>query len=104
MANDINDVVDFRTMAGMEAKMHKVFQTRCDALPGGRMVGAAECSACPHGSVVDNRARVLCYGVTKFFSVPCYYDMKAAATVEDCVTCHWGSVSDDRSRVFCSRM
>ncbi len=88
----------------MEGKVHKVFLTRCDEAPGSRMVNAAECNACPHGSVVDNNSRVLCYGVTKFFSVPCYYDMKASATVGDCDTCPWGVVSDDRARVFCNRV
>lgn len=88
----------------MGMKMHKLFLTRCDGRPEGRMVGAAECGACPHGSVVDNRSRVLCYGATKFFYVPCYYDMKSAATVADCEACRWGAVSDDRSRVFCDRM
>lgn len=88
----------------METKMHKLFLTRCDERPEGRMVNAAECNACPHGSVVDNNSRVLCYGVTKFFSVPCYYDMKAAATVGECDACPWGVVSDDRARVFCNRI
>lgn len=91
-------------MAGMEAKMHKLFLTRCDDHPGSRMVSAADCSSCEHGSVVDNRARVICYGATKFFSVPCYYDMRASATVADCEACRWGTVSDDRTRVFCGRM
>ena len=88
----------------METKMHKLFLTRCDERPEGRMVGSAECSACPHGSVVDNRSRVLCYGATKFFSVPCFYDMKASATVADCEACRYGTVSEDRMRVFCDRI
>ncbi len=88
----------------METKMHKLFLTRCDEPPEGRMVGSAECSACPHGSVVDNRSRVLCYGATKFFSVPCFYDMKASATVADCEACRYGTVSEDRMRVFCDRI
>lgn len=88
----------------MAGKMHKLFLTRCDETPMGSMVSSAECDACPHGSVVDNRARVLCYGVTKFFSVPCSYDMKASATVADCQACPWGSVAEDRSRVFCDRL
>lgn len=88
----------------MDAKMHKLFLTRCDVLPEGRMVSAADCSACPHGSVVDNRARVLCYGATKFFTVPCFYDMRASATVAECEGCHYGRVSEDRMRVFCDRL
>lgn len=88
----------------MDAKMHKLFLTRCDVRPEGRMVSAAECNSCAHGSVVDNSARVLCYGVTKFFMVPCFYDMRASATVADCEACSHGKVSDDRMRVFCSRM
>jgi len=88
----------------MDAKMHKLFLTRCDETYEGVMVSAAECSACPHGSVVDNRSRVLCYGLTKFFTVPCYYDMKAAATMSECEACSYGSVSPDRMRVFCNRL
>lgn len=88
----------------MEAKTHKLFLTRCDERPGTAMVSASDCSACPHGSVVDNRARVLCFGVTKFFTVPCFYDMKASATVAECDACPWGVVSDDRVRVYCNRI
>ncbi|MGD9963304.1 MAG: hypothetical protein AB7S97_05340 [Thermoplasmata archaeon] len=88
----------------MESKMHKLFLTRCDERPEGGMVSAAECGACPHGSVVDNNSRVICYGATKFFYVPCYYEMKSSATVSECEACPWGVVSDDRSRVFCNRI
>lgn len=84
--------------------MHKLFMTRCDERPGGVMVGASDCIPCPHGSVVDNNSRVLCYGVTKFFTVPCYNEMKASATVTECDACPWGVVSDDRARVYCNRM
>lgn len=88
----------------MEAKMHKLFLTRCDETLEGRMVTAADCSSCPHGSVVDNRSRVLCYGLTKFFTAPCYYDMRSAATLAECEACSYGTVSGDRLRVFCNRI
>ncbi len=84
--------------------MHKLFQARCDDRAEGRMVTAADCGRCPHGSVVDNRSRVLCRGATKFFMVPCYFDMKASATVADCEACPYGRVSEDRLRVFCDRL
>jgi hypothetical protein len=88
----------------MSAKMHKLFVTRCDIRPDMPTVSAVECSACPHGSVVDGRSRVLCYGVTKFFTVPCCYDMRAGATLADCEKCPHGEVSTDRLRVFCDRL
>lgn len=88
----------------MESKTVKIFLTRCDEHPEGSMVSSADCSACPHGSVVDNRSRVLCYGATKFYSVPCFHEMRAAATVADCDACHYGTVSEDRMRVFCNRL
>ena len=40
----------------------------------------------------------------KFFSAPCFYDMKASATVADCEACRYGTVSEDRMRVFCDRI
>lgn len=88
----------------MDSKMHKLLLTRCDVDPDRGMVSAVECGACPRGSVVDGRSRVLCMGVTKFFTVPCYYDMRAAATMADCEACPHGRVHDDRLRVFCDRM
>lgn len=87
----------------MTQKMHKLFQTVCD-VGEAKMVSALECNRCPYGSVVDNRSRVLCGGITKFFVVPCYYEMKAAATLKECELCFYGKVSDDRLRVFCDRM
>jgi len=88
----------------MDAKMHKLFQTRCDDRSEGMIVSATDCGACPHGSVVDNRSRVLCRGATKFFTVPCYFEMKASATVSECEACPHGTVSEDRLRVFCNRL
>ncbi len=88
----------------MEAKMHKLFMARCDDRGEARMVTAADCNACPHGSVVDNKSRVLCYGATKFFTVPCYYEMKASAMIAECEACSYGTVSVDRMRVFCNRL
>lgn len=83
--------------------MHKLFMTRCD-LGEQRMVTALDCGVCPHGSVIDNKSRVICAGETKFFSVPCGFDMRAAATVRDCEACPWGEVGPDRARVFCGRL
>jgi hypothetical protein len=54
--------------------------------------------------VVDNRTRVLCDGGTKFFLAPCFYDMRASATVYECEACRFGEIGEDRMRVFCSRM
>jgi hypothetical protein len=88
----------------MTPKMHKLLTTRCDIRPDMPMVTAADCSRCPHGSVVDNRSRVLCYGVTKFFMVPCFYEMRAGATLDECDRCPHGEVSEDRMRVFCDRI
>lgn len=84
----------------MDGKALKLFMTRCDEGEP-RAVSAVECGSCPHGSVVDNRSRVLCHGGTKFFSVPCYREMRASATVADCEACPHGRVSEDRLRVFC---
>lgn len=86
----------------MTQKMHKLFQTNCD-LGEPRLVVASDCERCPHGSVVDKKSRVICGGVTKFFLAPCFYDMRAAATIYDCEKCPWGEVGEDRTRVFCSR-
>jgi hypothetical protein len=82
---------------------HKMFLTTCD-LGVPRAVSAADCATCPHGSVVDNKSRVLCQGATKFFLAPCFYDMKAAATVYECEACLFGEIGQDRLRVFCSRI
>jgi hypothetical protein len=87
----------------MDSKMHKLFLTTCD-LGEPRPVSARDCEGCPHGSVVDNKSRVICGGVTKFFVTPCYYDMRSAATVYDCEKCRFGRIGEDRIRVFCSRM
>jgi len=54
--------------------------------------------------VIDNKTRVICKGQTKFFVTPCYYDMRASATVHDCEECKFGEVGDDRLRVLCSRL
>jgi len=86
----------------MTAKQHKVFLTTCD-IAEPRQVNASDCERCPHGSVVDNRTRVLCGGVTKFFITPCFFDMRASATVRDCENCRWGEVGEDRLRVYCGR-
>lgn len=88
----------------MEATMHKLFQTRCDDDPDAGLVSAVQCGSCSHGSVVDNRSRVLCYGATKFFTVPCYRELKASATVAECEACPQGRVSEDRLRVFCDSL
>ena len=85
----------------MTRKMHKLFLAVCD-LGEPRPVTADDCKLCPHGSVVDNKSRVICGGVTKLFMAPCYCDMRAAATVYDCEKCEHGEVGDDRIRVFCS--
>lgn len=87
----------------MSKIQHKLFLTTCD-LGEPRSVSALDCSRCPRGSVVDNRSRVLCEGETKFFVVPCLYDMRAAATLYDCEKCAFGEVGEDRLRVFCSRI
>lgn len=87
----------------MSKKIHKLFLARCD-LAEPRMVTAKECEACPQGSVIDRRERVLCGGEVKFFATPCYFDMRCAATVSDCGRCPHGEVGEDRLRVFCSRL
>jgi len=87
----------------MDQKIHKLFLTTCD-LEEKKMVSASECDACPHGSVIDNKTRVICAGIVKFFVVPCYYDMRCAATIYDCESCGYGEIGPDRLRVFCSRM
>jgi len=87
----------------MTRKQHKMFLTTCD-LGEHRPVSAADCSNCPHGSVVDNKSRVLCHGETKFFLAPCFYEMRAAATMYECESCRFGEIGEDRLRVFCSRM
>lgn len=85
----------------MHQGMHRLFLIRCDMLV--KSVSAADCEKCEHGSVVDNKSRVLCGGETKFFLTPCCVDMKAAATVHDCEMCKWGELGQDRIRVYCSR-
>lgn len=87
----------------MNRQMHKLFLTTCD-LGEPRSVSATECEKCQHGSVVDNKTRVLCFGVTKFFQTPCCFEMRAAATVLDCAECKFGEIGEDRLRVFCSRL
>jgi len=67
-------------------------------------VSAADCQRCPNGSVVDGRSRVLCVGETKFFSTPCYFGMRASATVNDCLACRYGTVGADGLRVLCDRL
>jgi hypothetical protein len=84
-------------------KMHKLFLAKCD-LAEPRMVTAKECEACPHGSVIDRRTRVICGGEVKFFTTPCYFDLRCAATVMDCERCQHGEVGEDRLRSFCSRL
>jgi hypothetical protein len=86
----------------MNRQTHKLFLTTCD-LAEPRSVSATDCERCPHGSVVDNKSRVICSGVTKFFLAPCYFDMRAAATVLDCAGCRFGEIGEDRLRVYCSR-
>jgi hypothetical protein len=46
----------------------------------------------------------MCGGVTKFFLAPCFFDMRAAATVHECDKCGFGEVGEDRVRVYCSRI
>ena len=87
----------------MTQKQHKLFLTTCK-LGEPKQVSAADCAKCPHGSVVDNKTRVLCEGATKFFVTPCLFDMRAAATMMDCEKCGFGKIGDDRLRVFCSRL
>jgi len=87
----------------MNQQMHKLFLTTCD-LGGPRSVSATDCGQCPHGSVVDNKSRVLCFGITKFFVAPCFYDMRASATIMDCAQCPFGEIGPDRIRVYCSRL
>jgi hypothetical protein len=87
----------------MNAKIHKLFLTRCD-MHETRMVSAADCQRCPKGSVIDGRSRVVCAGETKFFTTPCYFDMRASATVHDCTRCRFGTIGDDGLRVFCGRL
>lgn len=86
----------------MSQQMHKLFLTTCD-MGEPRSVSASDCERCPHGSVVDNKSRVLCAGITKFFLTPCFFDMRAAATVIDCAQCRFGQLGEDRLRVYCSR-
>jgi len=86
----------------MNQQMHKLFLTTCD-LGEPKSVSASDCERCPHGSVVDNKSRVICEGITKFFLAPCFFDMRAAATVIDCAQCRFGQLGDDRLRVYCSR-
>ena len=52
----------------MNAKIHKLFLTRCD-MHETRMVSATDCQRCPKGSVIDGRSRVVCAGETKFLSL-----------------------------------
>lgn len=87
----------------MSQQMHKLFLTTCD-YDQPKSVSASDCERCPHGSVVDNKSRVICVGVTKFFLAPCYFDMRAAATVIDCAQCRFGKLGEDRLRVYCSRL
>ena len=87
----------------MSPKMHKLFLASCD-LQENRRVSAADCESCPSGSVVDGRTRVICQGETKFFVTPCYYDMRASATVQDCTKCRFGNVGVDGLRVLCDRL
>jgi len=87
---------------GMNPTVHKLFLTRCD-LEESRQVSAVDCEKCSMGSVVDGRSRVLCAGVTKFFSTPCYHGMRSSATVGDCSACRFGAVGDDRLRVMCEK-
>ncbi|HJX04766.1 MAG TPA: hypothetical protein VJ489_03010 [Thermoplasmata archaeon] len=84
-------------------QQHKLFLAMCD-LGEPRLVSAKDCGYCPHGSVIDNKSRVICAGITKFFVVPCTYDMRAAATLHDCGSCLFGSVGEDCLRVMCSRI
>ncbi|HEX9908795.1 MAG TPA: hypothetical protein VGB78_10095 [Thermoplasmata archaeon] len=86
------------------AQQLKLFKTMCDFGGEPRLVSAEDCGFCPHGSVVDNRSRVICAGVTKFFVTPCCFDMKAAATMYDCKICLHGEVAQDGLRVICSRI
>lgn len=87
----------------MNPKMHKLFLCRCD-IGEPRQVSAADCQRCSRGSVIDGKTRVICMGETKFFVVPCYYDMRAAATVRDCVRCRFGTIGEDGLRVYCDRL
>ena len=87
----------------MNAKVHKLFMTRCD-MHETRMVSATDCQLCPKGSVIDGRSRVVCAGETKFFTTPCFFDMRASATVHDCTKCRFGTIGDDGLRVFCDRL
>jgi hypothetical protein len=87
----------------MNPKMHKLFLTRCD-VEESHQVNALECQRCPRGSVVDGRSMVICCGIAKFFVTPCFYDVRAAATVKDCVNGRFGTVGEDRLRVFCDRL
>lgn len=87
----------------MNAKVHKLFQLRCE-MHETRLVSAIDCQRCPRGSVIDSKSRVICAGETKFFTTPCYFDMRASATVHDCSKCRFGIVGDDGLRVFCERL
>lgn len=86
----------------MDKGMHKLFLTTCERGER-RSVNANECGTCPHGSVIDNKTKVLCSGSLKFFSTPCFFDMRVSATVNECEECPYGEIGDDRLRVFCSR-
>ncbi|UCE91518.1 MAG: hypothetical protein JSV90_09000 [Methanobacteriota archaeon] len=86
----------------MSAKVHKLFLTRC-GLQENRTVSASDCEACPLGSVIDARSRVICSGQTRFFSTPCYYGIRPAATVCDCEDCRFGEVGPDRASVICQK-
>ena len=86
----------------MVAKVHKLFLTDCERGEALR-VRAPDCEACPLGSVIDGRSRVVCSGQMKFFSTPCYHGLRPSATVRDCEECRFGEVGPDRLGVLCSR-
>ncbi len=87
----------------MGPKVHKLFLTSCGAAEP-RPVTASDCLRCGRGMVIDNKSCVICRGQTKFFSTPCYFDMRASATIRDCEKCEFGEIGDDRLRVLCSRL
>ena len=86
----------------MHEGMHRLFLAKCERKM--KTVSAAECERCEHGMVVENKAMVICGGMTKFFVTPCLVDMKAAATVNDCDNCQWGELGEDRLRVYCCKL
>ena len=85
----------------MTRTMHKLFLAVCD-LGEPRPVTADDCKLCPHGSVMADKSRVMCRGVTKFFMASCNYDMRSAAMIGDCERCDYGEIGEDRVRVYCS--